>query len=525
MTTPRATLRVACLFRRSAALTSLPPRPARISAERRCSGATRSIARGALLLTWVAGFGLLASPAAAQDEPKPAEYPLTLRPVGPPLPSFKYELVPARDLVHVNAALLDHRAILLWADARPADKEFADRLQKFVDARDRPLKEFPKDEAREFLQPFRNVFKELEAAAKSDSCDWGTEHRIAAEGIGFLIPDAQKLRELALLLSLRARMHSADGKFDLALRDVQTGLALARHAAQGPTLIQFLIGNAISAQMIRELEFALQVPGCPNLYWSLTALPRPLIDLRKGMEGELRSMDATIPLPKDVDKGPMSPEDALAALDRLWAGMLKLADEPDKPTLAQSRLGLAAYITMQHPSARKALLTAGKTEAELDAMPPAQVVMLDALVRFRNLRDEHFVWFNAPYAEAMQGMRMSEAKVKELKQSPPVDYLQTLLLLLLPAVDKVYGAQIRTERRIASLRAVEAVRLHAAKNDGQPPAKLSDVTVVPVPLDPATGKPFEYTIEGNKFTIEVPPPPGEKANQGNSWRYVVTLSK
>jgi hypothetical protein len=180
---------------------------------------------------------------------------------------------------------------------------------------------------------------------------------------------------------------------------------------------------------------------------------------------------------------------------------------------------------MQHPSARKSLLAAGKTEAELDAMPPAQVVMLDSLVRFRNLRDEHFVWFQAPYAEAIQGMRLSAAKVRELKRSPPLDYLQTMLLLLLPAVDKVYAAEVRTERRTASLRVVEAVRLYAARNDGKLPAALADVTVVPVPADPATGQPFEFVAEGDRFTVNVPPPPGEKPSQGNTWKYVVTLTK
>jgi hypothetical protein len=468
----------------------------------------------------------ISTPARAQDdETKLPEYQLTLRPIGPPLPSFKYELVPARDLVRNNAALLDHRALHLLTDARPPGKEFYEAQQKFDEARTKPLKDFPKEEVRAFLKPYRNVFKEMEAAARCDHCDWGTADRVAAEGIGFLLPDAQKMRELAFLLTLRARLHAADGKVDLALRDVQTGFALARHAAEGPTLIHFLIGSAIASLTIRELEQVMQLPDCPNLYWSLTALPRPFIDLKKGMEGELRSMEATIPLPKDVEKGPMSPEDALAALDRLWAGIQKFADEPERLGLAQSRLGLAAYITMQHPAARKSLLAAGKTEAELDAMPPAQVVMLDALVRFRNLRDEHFVWFNAPYAEAMQGMRMSETKIKELRRSPPLDYLQTALLLLLPAVDKVYGAEVRTERRIGSLRVVEAVRLHAANHDGKPPARLADVTEVPVPADPATGQPFEYAVEGNGFTVNVPPPPGEKANQSNTWKYVVTLAK
>jgi len=524
--TDRSTLRVECPHPRSAgmwhsysAMLASPqsgdPRVRR--------GASNE---GLLALACAAGLLLTAAPAAAQEEPKPAEYAIVLRPVGPPLPSFKYELVPAHDLVKNNAALLWHRAMHLMADARPAGKEFYETQQKLEAARDKPpLDQFPRDEARAFLRPFANVFKEMEAAARCDSCDWGTDQRVAAEGIGFLLPDAQKMRELAFLLSVRARLHAADGKVDLALRDVQTGFALARGAAQGPTLIHFLIGTTIAAQMVRELEQVMQVPGCPNLYWSLTALPRPLIDLRKPMEGELRAMEATIPLPKDIDKGPMTPEAALAALDRLWAGIQKLSDEPDRSGLPQSRLGLAAYITLQHPSARKSLLAAGKTEADLDAMPPAQVVMLDSLVRFRNLRDEHFVWFNAPYAEAMQGLRRSEAKIHELRQGPPLDFLQSTLTLLLPGIEKVYAAQVRLERRIASLRAVEAVRLYAARHDGKPPATLAEATEVPVPADPATGQPFEYAAEGNRFTIHVPPPPGEKPGQGEAWKYVVTLAR
>jgi hypothetical protein len=467
-----------------------------------------------------------AAGAQEQAQPPTPEYALTVRPNGPPVPAFRFELVPTRDLSRNNAALLIHRALHILADVRPADKDAVAVNVRLDAAREKPLADYPRDEARNYLKPFTNVFKEMEAAAKCDHCDWGTDDRIAVEGIGFLLPDAQKMRELAFLLTIRARLHAAEGKIDLALRDVQTGFALARAAAQGPTLIQFLVGNAIAAQMIRELEVVMQVPGCPDLYWSLTALPRPLVSLKKGIEGELRSMEATIPLPKDVDKGPMKPEEALAALDRLWAGIQKMADHPEGPTIAQSRLGLATFITMQLPSARKALLAAGKTEADLDAMPPAQVVMLDSLVRFRNLRDQYFVWFQAPYAEAMQGMRQSQARFEKLRQAgQPFDYLQTMLMLLLPAIDKVYGAEVRTERRIASLRAVEAVRLYAANHDGKLPAKLAEIDDVPVPGDVTTGQPFAYEVTGNRFVISVPPPAGEKANPGNSWKYVVTVTR
>jgi hypothetical protein len=440
------------------------------------------------------------------------------------VPSFRYELLPSgRDQVSNNAALLHHRAIHLLNDYRPPAKEHYAAQEKLDKALEGPVKDFPKEEVRTYLRTFTHVFREIEAAAKCDRCDWGIDQRFATEGLSFLMPDAQKLRELAYLLNARCRLAIADGKYESALRDIQLGFVLARHAAQGPTLIQFLIGNTIATMFIGELERVMQIAECPNLYWSLTALPRPLVDIRRGIEGELRQMESLIPVPKDVEKGPMTPDDALAALDRMWDGIQKLAEEPTKQGLAESRLGLAFYITMQHPSARKSLLAAGKTEAELDAMPPAQVVMLDALVRFRNTRDQHFVWFQAPYTEAVEGMRKSDEKLKSLRREP-FDYMQTLLLLLLPSVEKVYGAQVRTERRIASLRVVEAVRLYSSKNGGKLPTKLADVGV-PVPVDPATNKAFEYTVDGHQFTIAVPPPPGNTPDKGNHWKYVVTISK
>jgi len=471
---------------------------------------------------------VLIAPVFAQDEPKAPEtttYRLTLKPAAPPVPLFRYEFIPSfRNQTANNAALLQHRALHLLAEQRPGAKEYTETRDKFEKALKLPLKDYPQEELRNFLKPFANVFKEMEAAARCDRCEWGLEERIAAEGISVLIPDAQRMRELSLLLALRTRLHSAEGKVDLALKDVQTGFALARHAAAGGTLIHFLIGAAITTQVVSSLEQVMQAPDCPNLFWSLTALPRPLIDFRKGMEGELRSLEGMIPIPKDVDKGPMSSEEALVALDRFWTAMVKFSEEPPPFGLSESRMGLAFFITLQHPGARKSLLAAGKTEAELDAMPAAQVVMLDALIRFRNIRDQSFVWYNLPYSEAIQGLRRMDREVKMVREGP-FDYLKLVIPLMMPAIDRIYGTQIRIERRIASLRAVEAVRLQAATNGGKLPAKLADVTVVPMPTDPATSQPFEYTVEGNKFTIYVPPPPGDKADQHNHWKYVVTMVK
>ena len=55
--------------------------------------------------------------------------------------------------------------------------------------------------------------------------------------------------------------------------------------------------------------------------------------------------------------------------------------------------------------------------------------------------------------------------------------------------------QAELERQLALLRHVEAMRLYAAGHDGKLPADRDDIPV-PLPLDPVTGKPFAYSLEG-----------------------------
>jgi hypothetical protein len=102
--------------------------------------------------------------------------------------------------------------------------------------------------------------------------------------------------------------------------------------------------------------------------------------------------------------------------------------------------------------------------------------------------------------------------------------LVAVFALLYPAVEKVHAAHVRVDRRLAQLRAVEAVRLHAART-GAVPKALAEVTTVPVPDDPATGKPFEYSAKGDTFTLVAPPPKGEAPNPSNAFEYVVTVKK
>ena len=82
-----------------------------------------------------------------------------------------------------------------------------------------------------------------------------------------------------------------------------------------------------------------------------------------------------------------------------------------------------------------------------------------------------------------------------------------LFLGFIPAMFNVYAASVRLDRHIAALRCIEAIRLHAAANGGKLPAKLSDIKAVPVPTDPATGRPFVYRVQGDRVTLRDPPRP------------------
>ncbi len=76
--------------------------------------------------------------------------------------------------------------------------------------------------------------------------------------------------------------------------------------------------------------------------------------------------------------------------------------------------------------------------------------------------------------------------------------------MLMPALHSARLAGVRCERQLDLLQCIEAIRLYAATHDGAFPPSLEAITEAPVPLDPATGKPFEYKAEGATATLTAP---------------------
>jgi len=175
-----------------------------------------------------------------------------------------------------------------------------------------------------------------------------------------------------------------------------------------------------------------------------------------------------------------------------------------------------------YPKGKEALIAAGRRREEVEAMPVPQVFLLYTMNEFLRMRDDVFKWMVLPFAEGHQGLAQANRELKRRMEQGAS--LNILLQLLLPAVEKVYIANLRSDRRFAVLRAVEAVRLYAANHDGQLPKSWEDITEVPVPLDPATNKPFEYSVKDNFVTIFAPNAPGAPASS-SAFLYELTFVK
>jgi hypothetical protein len=282
-----------------------------------------------------------------------------------------------------------------------------------------------------------------------------------------------------------------------------------------------LVGVAIANIFLGEVEHLMQRPNGPNVYWALTTLPRPLIDPRPALEGESRLFDNMFPNAKAIEKRPVSADRANAVLEEMRTAFATI-ELPDYFKVGLGGIGMAGYVALQAPAARKQLVALGWAAEMVEKMPPAQVVALRAVVTYRVFTDDQAKCFSLPYPAARAEMVKVRERAEKLKKESS-DALITMISLTLPAGEKLYESHARTARRVAALRALEAIRLHAAANAGQLPKTLADVKVVPVPEDPYTLKPFDYVPTGNTFTLSGPPPAGEKPSRANNFRYEVTV--
>ncbi len=291
-------------------------------------------------------------------------------------------------------------------------------------------------------------------------------------------------------------------------------------------MINGLVGVAIGAMMNQRLRELQERPEMENLYWSLAALPDPLIDASTAMEVEMDGVFVMFPQIKDVATTELTPEQwnvrlwefikSLSSLTPLLGGGDTAKDWRDK---LMEGVGVAVMVTALSPRAKTDLEAIGWSKERLATMAPAQIILLHISEVYQELRDATFKWFHVPY---WQAQTLDEEK-EVLRGGKVRREIIPLAALLLPAVSHSRFATLRTSRDMAAMQTVEAVRAYSAEHEGKLPAKLEDITKCPVPLDPTKGTLFDYRVDGKTFTLESPAPASRQKSDG--LRYIVTLAE
>lgn len=435
---------------------------------------------------------------------------LRLQPQAEPRPALRYRFdTPYLDQHRGNAALLYDTAFsaVVNAESHPKFDE-----QKLRDWQEMPPTELPLDEIRGVLPLFEKAIEYAELAGRCESCQW--EEPVREMGWGTLIPMLSEARLLGRVIALKAKVQAIEGNSDQALQTLRTGLSLAHNLGKGPWFIRSLVGLGIATNMADSIEFLVQTPQAPNLYWAIASLDQPLVDIRQAVQGEAESLYIAFPELRELDEHPLSNDDVM----ELWMRMAQM--DIGSPSEGSSR-GIAIPVTEAlkfYPAAKQWLREQGLSTEAIDAMAPLYAVLRYEHYHFTCLRDDMTKWFSVPYWEAAGDFEKAQKRVTEaVRQAQPGGTLATMSA----ASGRIAYQGALIERDLAILRCVEAIRIYGAAHNKQLPPSLDAITEVPVPVDPLYGRPFAYEFHNDSATLESLAPAGQRAR--DSIRYEIVF--
>jgi hypothetical protein len=421
--------------------------------------------------------GALVSGRASEPAEGSAATKLTVRPMPAPKPALKYQLLP--EVGELNPGNAAQWYLRCFAEQRNFffSKSGVDERNLLLT---QPLSQIP-------IEKFRNyggsALTQADWAARLDTVDWQVVQRLQSGDSELLQPELGPLHVLGIALRARTRVELAAHHPDDAVRTIKTLFAFARHLGENPTEAANRLGLKIESLALDAVEEMIQQPESPNLYWALTSLPSPIVELRKGMQGSGVLMARTL---KPIRDDAVMSSDEIEKVVAHLSGVLGLArEEAGKPPRSfRSVLAARCADADQLRAARKRLLDAGVAEGLVPNFPPLQTVLLDAKLDYEQRRD------NLVKLLAIAPWQIAALSEQERKAGAG-----GLLADFLPSVTALRQLQCGLEQRIALLRCVEALRMFAAEHGGKLPHTLGELGVPP-PSDPITGKVVAYEVDG-----------------------------
>lgn len=426
---------------------------------------------------------------------EPPEKPIDVQPAAEPTPALRLTLYPAKRQLKPGQALLHFtRGLLLYSQM---SKEQQNLWQSKEWLQRQGNGAIPTaEELKAAVAPLEHVFDELHELAMSEDFKW--DHRIrdlrGPAVFGYLLPDVQEARALAKMLKLKIRHQLNEQDFDGAVSSISDGLRLAEFVGQGETLIQKLVGIALCNMMWDSLTEAISTPGCPNLYWALATIPRPLVRVKESVLWELGNTADLLPVLAEAEQRVWTEAEA----DQKWLDMLnQLSDLTGSLSPGNSdRIALAVASVGMAETARERLLSRGMTQQQLRRLPNIQILIIDAAREVRRVGDDLGKSFLLPSSAGKSLLRKDNERFQAwVKDNRSSSLAAVIAGLIYPAVVRVNEAETRSLMIYNRLMTLEALRMHAAEHNGQLPESLDQLSPVPAMFDAYSDQPFEYHVE------------------------------
>ena len=322
---------------------------------------------------------------------------------------------------------------------------------------------------------------ELRRAAFCREADWEypVDANVPHEEI--VISDAADLQVILRGLAVHCRADIADGDLTSALDKLTSGLGMVAHLQNTSLPISKMLQAKNLDMYLDVIEEAIQHESAPNLYWALTALPDPLIDIqslpdwiRRGPWRHIRALD---------DLNEKRSEEQWRSI-RLQMGLFTIPTVffPGTPDADEVRQRYRSFVQ----AGRTALSDQPELRTEVGTMSDDEVAVRHFIHQYMILGDAYVRAFLLPPKDGLPLLRQSMREFRSDKGREIGD--------MIPNLSELYLSVWDNRRRIAALRVVEAIRNHAARHE-RLPNSLGDIEELPIPDDPVTGRPFIYEAE------------------------------
>ncbi len=350
-----------------------------------------------------------------------------------------------------NAAVLYYKAADYYDATLDVDDKIADML---YDLRKGDIE--INDKIREFVNKNRLIINTVLDASEVKNCDWGMDF---SQGIKMYMPPLGDLKSLAKLVIADTKIMIQDVHYGPAINNCMSLYKMARHI-NDEVFISYLVGIGVNYM---ANDCLIQI---------MSEMPQNTKNL-----AELRANLA------EIDGIPLSIKPALLGERRAMLTFMTPEQMPGlEPAPSSCDGGNDSDDTIDE-SIKEKLLSGDEALFEHNRE------------YFKKYWAKVITAFDMPYAEGLANMGAFEQKLEddsEVAKKPQA----ILTAILAPATTKMFSHKTRTQTYDNAIKAAIEIYLVKAKT-----SKLPDVLPENLPIDLFSGKPFEYEITKDGFTL------------------------